>query len=147
MKRRRTASGFTLLELVVTLVIAGILTAFAAATISTRSFDTQGVADQATAAVRYAQRLAISQRRNVTVTIASNAVSLTYPDAPLSGAAVREPSSSSPFTVSKSGITITASSGSFTFNALGRPSAGGTITITGDGSRTITIEAETGYVR
>jgi MSHA pilin protein MshC len=139
--------GFTLMELVTVIAIAAILAAFAAATINTRSFDTEGVANKATAAVRYAQRLAISQRRNVAVTVAGNAIALTYPDAPLSGAAVREPPGTNAFTVSKSGITITATAGSFTFSALGRPDAGGTITVTGDGSRTITIEAETGYVR
>jgi len=41
---------------------------------------------------------------------------------------------------------ITVADASFNFNALGSPSAGVTMGVTGDITRNITVEAETGYV-
>ncbi|MFY9316577.1 MAG: GspH/FimT family pseudopilin [Burkholderiales bacterium] len=145
----RPSLGFTLIELVVVIGIATILAAFAVARINTASFDTEGYANQVRAAIRYAQKIAISQRRNVTVTVSASAVSLTYP-APISEP-VQMPPGTDDFTVGKpSGAAIsgTLSGGSFTFSALGKPSAGGTIIVSGGDISpiTITVEAETGYV-
>src|SRR5262245_44884335 len=142
----RHGRGFTLIELVVVIVIAVILSAFVISRINTRSFETEGYANQVAAAVRYAQRIAIGQHRNVTVTVASNSVALTYADAPLAGVAVHKPPGTDAFTVvAPSGVTVGGSS--FSFTALGRPTAGGTITVTGDVARNVIVEAETGYVR
>lgn len=145
-----TAAGFTLTELVMVIVIASILAAFAAARISTTSFDTEGFANRAAAMVRYAQRIAISQRRNVHVVIASNKISLCYVTTncgtPSATSPVREPPGTDAFSYgAPSGVTISGTS--FSFSALGKPSIGAvTITVTGDVARTITVEAETGYV-
>lgn len=145
MKRVSRRAGFTLTELVVVIVIATILSAFAISRINTTSFNTEGYANEVAAGIRYAQKLAIGQRRNVTVTVASALVSLSYPDAPLSGAPVRKPPGTEAFSLAApSGVSVAGAS--FTFNALGKPSAGGTISITGDIVRTITVHAETGYV-
>jgi MSHA pilin protein MshC len=139
----RPEAGFTLTELVVVIVIAAILAAVAAARINVMSFRTEGFANEIGATLRYAQKIAISQRRNVTVSVSGNTLSLTYPD--LGGAAVHRPPGTDPFTVgAPSGITLAGAT--FTFSALGRPSAGGIFTVTGDVARTITVEAETGYV-
>jgi len=136
-------AGFTLTELVVVMVISVILAAFAAARINVTSFRTEGFANEIGATLRYAQKIAVSQRRNVAVAVSGNTLSLTYPD--LGGAAVRKPPGTDPFTVSApSDVTLTGPS--LTFSALGSPSAGGTFTVTGDVPRTITVEAETGYV-
>lgn len=148
---RKRATGFTLTELVVVIVIATILSAFAISRINTTSFNTEGYSKQAAAALRYAQKIAVSQRRNVTVAISASAVALTYPDAPLSGAAVRQPPGTDAFTVNvPSGVSLggTLSGSSITFSALGRPSTGGTLIVSGGDipAITITIESETGYV-
>jgi MSHA pilin protein MshC len=146
-----TAAGFTLIELVVVIGIATILSAFAIARINVASFDTEGFANRLAATVRYAQRIAISQRRNVAVAISASAVALTYPD--LGGAAVHEPPGTDPFTISKpGGVTLTGTlvGTTVTFNALGKPSpGGGTIIVSGGdiAPKTITIAAETGYVQ
>jgi len=141
--RSRTA-GFTLTELVVTIIIAGVLAAFAAARIDRQGFDTEGYANQVASTVRYAQKLAVAQRRNVTVTVSGNSISLSYP-APVS-LPVLMPPSTDPYVINApSGVTI--ANASVTFDALGRPSAAATLTVSGDTPRTITIEAETGYVR
>jgi MSHA pilin protein MshC len=130
--------------------VAAILSAFALARINTKSFDAEGYANQVRAAVRYAQKIAISQRRNVTVTVNSTTgISLAYP-APTS-APVRMPPGTDPFIVGKpSDITIdgTLKDSSFTFSALGNPGGGGTIIVKGGdiADITITVEAQTGYV-
>ena len=146
--RRPAMSGFTLAELIIVMIISVLLAAFAAARISTQGFDTEGFANQTIAMVRFAQRIAISQRRTVAVVVTPGTpgtIRLCYTDTSCAGGDVHEPPGQTAFTkVSKSNVTVAGSS--FTFNALGKPSAGGTITIAGDGSHTITIEAETGYV-
>ncbi len=139
------ANGFTLTELVVVIVIATILSAYAISRINTQSFDTEGFANRAIAMVRYAQKIAISQRRTVAVVVAGNNLKLCYTNTACSGGDVREPPGTGAFSYNApAGVTLAGAS--FTFNALGKPSAGGTFTITGDVARTITIEAETGYV-
>lgn len=141
---RLRPAGFTITELVVVIVIATVLAAFAASRINVTSFNTEGFANEVAAAVRYAQKVAVSQHRTVNVTFSSNTLALSY-SAP--AAAVHKPPSADPFTLSApSGVTLTGTT--FTFNALGKPSSGPvTITVT-DGSTpyTLTVEAETGYV-
>lgn len=142
--RRRGDSGFTLTELVMVMVIASILAAVAASKINTQSFQTEGFANRAAAMVRYAQKVAISQRRTVFVVISGNTLSLCYTDSGC-GTPVREPPGTGAFSYgAPSGVTL--SGATFSYNALGKPSAGGTITVTGDVARTLTVEAETGYV-
>jgi MSHA pilin protein MshC len=149
-RRRNPQSGFTLTELVVVIVVATILSAFAIARINTASFSTEGFANQVAATIRYAQKIAISQRRNVAVAVSASAVALSYPD--IGGAAVHQPPGTDPFTVSKpSGATLggTLVGTTVTFSALGKPSpGGGTLTVSGGDIATITINvaAETGYV-
>jgi MSHA pilin protein MshC len=143
----RAARGFTLTELVVVIIVATILAAFAAAKINTQNFDAQGFADQATAMIRYAQKIAIGQRRTVAVVVSASQIKLCYTDAECSGGQVLDPTGNSQFTLSaKSGVSVSGPA-SFTFNALGQPSAAAMVTVTGDVSpRVITVESETGYV-
>jgi MSHA pilin protein MshC len=141
------ADGFTLTELVVVIIIAAILSAFAISRISTVSFDNEGFANQARAMIRYAQKIAISQRRVVFVVISSSQIKLCYADSAC-GSPVREPPSTGDFKKDvKSPVTLSGTT--FSFDPLGRPSAGGVVTVS-DGTpadtQTITIEAETGYV-
>lgn len=143
--RRTGAAGFTIIELVTVIGIAAILAAIAISRVSTASFDTEGFANRAAAMVRYAQRLAINQRRTVFVVTTASNIKLCYTDATCA-TPVQEPPGTNAFSYNPpSGVTLSAAS--FSFNALGRPSTGSTITVTGDGTKTITIAAETGYVQ
>jgi hypothetical protein len=59
---------------------------------------------------------------------------------------VREPPGANAFSyAAPSGVTLSGTT--FWFDALGKPSAGGTVMVSdGTTPRTITVEAETGYV-
>ena len=154
-KQCREMTGFTLVELVMTLVIAGIL----AAVVAPRFFDanifkSRGFADQVQASLRYAQKEAIAQHRNVCVTFTLPAPStITLRIASLSGAAspcdsnLTSPTGGPYVITAPAGIAFAALPTAFSFDALGRPnpSALPTINITG-ATNGITIEPETGYV-
>ena len=143
--------GFTLVELVMTIVILGIIAAVAAPRFFDNNvFQSRGFADQVQATLRYAQKEAIAQRRNVCVALTASTISLTIASASGATSACDSPlpvPSALPATPNQisapSGVTMTYFSANFNFDALGRTPAVQPISI---GGTSIVVEAETGYV-
>lgn len=156
MKHLPRQSGFTLAELVAVILIVGILSVGAASLFDRKSFDTAGFADQAQNAFAYAQKVAVAQRATVRVALTATTVTLvvcTAPQPTPCSTTVPVPAvagSGNFVSTAPGGVTLSTApaTASFTFDALGRPSFAGNlaVTITGSGSRTFTVEQETGYV-
>jgi len=151
--------GFTLIELVVTMVIVTVLAVVAIPRLKTSTFDTVGFYQEALSAVRYAQKEAVAKRRVVCVGLTANTVTVSFAKGVGSFACDTEltsPRGVSPFVVTaKAGVTLASvpAIGTLYFDPLGRPfdsailaSVQRTISITGDGTQSFIIEPETGYV-
>ncbi len=143
-------SGFTLVELVVMIVLASILSAFAMVKLlDRRAIDARGFADQMTAALQFAQKAAVAQRRTMYVSVDTAARRV---QVCLDGACTQRltaPEGGNLDYAASSNVTLTSSTAQFSFDALGRPSFAATQSMTavgGEATYTITIEADTGYV-
>jgi prepilin-type N-terminal cleavage/methylation domain-containing protein len=132
--------GFTLIELVMTIVIMGILSAYVSSRLNFAGHDASGYAEIVKSSVRLAQKRAVARRTAHTVT---------FPVNPCGGSAVNgvqvagEQCDALPNGVAVNGLATV------TFDALGRPDVTSVTTITvsgGDVSRVICLEPETGYV-
>ena len=156
--RRSTTIGFTVVELVVVITIAGIIALVAIPRFMGASgFQSRGFYDQAQATVRMAQKVAIAERANATLPKSLIFVVVSAADIQVcraagcgAGTQVLNPATGAPLAATvPSGVTLSPV-GSFSFNGLGQPSAGTTITLTssiaGDPARQIVVEVETGYV-
>jgi len=155
-------SGFTIVELVAVMVITGIIAAIAAPRfIGVDAFDARGSYSTLVSALRYAQKTAIAQRTTVCTNIntVTNVVTLTFrssADCSLaSSGTVIDPATQVAYSKAlSSNVSITAPVSTIGFDGLGRPvpNAAATFTVKNavvlsESTRTITVEAETGYVR
>ncbi|MHB1214842.1 MAG: pilus assembly FimT family protein [Thiobacillus sp.] len=147
-KNRRTCGGFTMVELILVMVIAGILAAVAVPRlVGKNSFDTRGYVDQLAATVRFAQKLAISQRRDVFVQLTATDATLCY-DAGCASLAPG-PGGEKPYAVTApNGVAIASPLAVLGFDAGGRPNIAAQldIPVNGAGAYHVLVEQETGYV-
>ena len=152
----RKPCGFTVVELVAVIVIIGLIAAIAAPRFIGRdAFDARGAYGTLTSALRYAQKTAIAQRTTVftNLNIATRTVCLGYTNT--CSSPVTDPATQNAYIKTlPSNITITASNNVVGFDGLGRPTPNAVATFQiqnavapSESPRTITIEAETGYIR
>lgn len=138
------------------MVITGIIAAIAAPRfIGVDAFDARGSYGTLTSALRYAQKTAIAQRRNVYVNVntSTRVVCLGYTSD--CSSAVIDPATQAAYSKTlSSNVSIAASTTPLGFDGLGRPAPNATATFTinnavvpSESTRTITVEADTGYVR
>ena len=146
-EKMKRPAGFTLVEMVMTLVILGILAAVVAPRLfDTNVFQSRGFADQVQASLRYAQKVAIAQHRFVCAGFTNSSITLTTGATAACGTPLASPTGEASYVINASGgITFSAVPADFSFNALGTPSSTQTINVTGV-TNDIVIEAETGYV-
>lgn len=137
--------GYTLAELVVAIAIAGIIAAIAVPLFNQPDIDATWFRDQAAAAVRYAQRQAVAQRRSIYVIVNTNSVEICYQSGPTCSTPVPRLETGVAYSlVAPASVALTPAS--FGFNALGQPlpNAGASFTV---GGQPIVMNAETGYVQ
>jgi MSHA pilin protein MshC len=156
-----------MVELIVVMILVGILGAIGAARFFDRApFDTRGFADQATAALRFAQKVAIAQNRMVYVVMDGQTIRLCFAAGATCGGSdqVQAPFSiktdatcSSPtwYCLRRPNAVTLGYTGALAFNPLGRPfDANGSALLApvtfpisaGSTTFTVTVEPETGYV-
>ena len=145
--------GFTLPELVMAIAIMAILGALVGPRfMGSQAFETRGFFDEAQAVVRYAQKVAIAQRRLIVVCVAASEIRAISNANCAAPATLAHPLTGAPLVAStRGGATVASSTPSLSFDGLGRPTpAPVTITfnstVAGDPVRQITVATETGYV-
>lgn len=167
-RRCIAARGFTLVELIAIVAVLGVIAAVAAPRFIGRgTFDARAFLDQSQAVVRFAQKVAIAQRRIVYVDIAANRIGacfdpacashvpppLAYLNANAPGGAANPASAHCANDANwlcagaPAGVSLSPAA-NFSFDGLGRPSFAAPLTITVSGEMTgaFTVERETGYV-
>lgn len=147
-----TQRGFTLIELITTMILIAILAIVALPRLDLlRGWNEIGYRDRIKATLDYARKAAVAQRRVVRVTITGSGLTVEAQGQTPEGegaaawVALTLPGGNGNSFAAPSGVSLTPPNDTVTFSALGRPDAAKAYTVSG-GVGTITVEAETGHV-
>jgi len=133
--------GFTLVELIVVILIVGILSiSIAPRFFGVSSYEDRKAADELSTAFRHTQQLAMNRGGNVQLILTASNFTVQLAD----GTALQSPAGAKPYQINFPPNVAISPAVTITYDRLGRPSAGATITL---GSQTVTVEQETGYAR
>ena len=148
------SDGFTLIELVLVILIISIISivSYPRFADTVQSMNLRVATDKLTDDLRYIYSFAVSNHRNTwfAIDVGSNTYSYgIYDTLTIDPAVLTDPATHQPAIINLNnynGVTITSETlaGGFYFDWWGTPSTGGEITL--NFTRTIVIEAETGYV-
>ncbi len=149
-------NGFTLIELVMTLLLIGILAVYAAPKLDISFFRNTNFFLQAISSIRYAQKQAIASGCHVEVNINASACNVAWsnPSAiascPTDATTISNPANSSTNFCKGSDPAAPPTGGNFRFDNIGRPmdTSDSLLTVARDvviSDKTIRIEAETGF--
>jgi MSHA pilin protein MshC len=142
--------GFTLVELIVTMILVGILAVAVIPRFADQSaFDARGFRDGTLSVLRYAQKSAVAQRRQVCVTFGAGSVSLRI--ASVWGSACNTdlagPEGTTPYSIVAPATSgFVAQPADFSFLPSGAASADRVINVKGMPASPINVVAATGYV-
>lgn len=148
-------NGFSLVELIAVLIIAGILAAVVLPRLSGETgFEGRGFRDEVATGLRYAQKSAIAARRTTCAAFSTAPAQVDFRISSNYGAT--DCTTGSPL-AGPDGLTLavkatgaagfSSAPGSVIFDAAGRPTAATTISFSGlSASLDVTVAAETGYV-
>jgi MSHA pilin protein MshC len=145
--------GFTLVELIVTVLLVSIIAVVALPRFGGNSeFDNRTFHDEVIAALQYAQKKAIASRRNVCVAFTANTVTLTSAtvagDAALCDRDLTSPSGATPYTITaRSEAAFAPTPANFRFDDEGRSSVATQVIQVSGHPASITVWQETGYVQ
>lgn len=145
-----TERGFTLVELIITMIVIGILAVAVIPRFANRTdFDARGFYDGTLSILQYAQKSAVAQRREVCVGFSAAGVALTIAsvfDGPCN-ANLTGPNGVAPYALPiPAGVGFVVQPANFSFLPSGAASGAPTISVTGMTGKVITVDAVTGYV-
>lgn len=150
MKLISTKHGFTLIELIVTIIVLGIIAAYVVPRLDLLSIQNQGFFNLAKSTIRYGQKRAIATGCIVNININTAACNLSWVGC-AGNASISNPATNNDNFCLDSSPDGSVSNGVFRFDSIGRPMTTGN-SILGSardisvGTRTIRVEAQTGYV-
>lgn len=153
---RRLARGFSLVELVVTMIVVGVL----AVTVLPRwwgssGFEERAFRDRIVAGLRYAQKSAVATRLTTCASFSAAPTAVSFRISNANGAAncavgavLLGPDNNPLIIVAGNGVYFSALPADIVFNGAGSPGGAAVINVNGlNASLAITVEADTGYVR